>query len=226
MGQVELELMGWIMKTNLNQIIGIILLITALHKSNAASVIIPNTFLPNTPAKASEVNANFSALATAVNANTADIAALQSSSSSNTGAMMAYDSTGKLIGQFLAYSGDYMVTIKDSLGAFQVKVGRAGFGSAYDSGDKIIHYLSMNCTGSTEYYFVDRAPNTMIPYAIVVSISGKDYAKVLGDSIAPVFESYVDTDGVCRTTGSNSYSLAPVTRLVDLSSFIPPFSAR
>jgi hypothetical protein len=43
----------------------------------AGTVAIPNTFVAGTPAKAADVNANFSAVATAVNGSAADVAALQ-----------------------------------------------------------------------------------------------------------------------------------------------------
>jgi tail collar domain/collagen triple helix repeat protein len=45
--------------------------------AHAGTVTIPNTFTPETKAKAAEVNANFSAVATAVNGNANDIATLQ-----------------------------------------------------------------------------------------------------------------------------------------------------
>jgi hypothetical protein len=55
----------------------------ASHAVQAAPpVAVPNTFQPNTPAKAAEVNANFAALVNAINAQQATIAALQSQLSS------------------------------------------------------------------------------------------------------------------------------------------------
>ena len=49
----------------------------ATTAANAGSVTIPNTFTAGTPAKAADVNANFSAVATAVNGSANDVATLQ-----------------------------------------------------------------------------------------------------------------------------------------------------
>jgi hypothetical protein len=43
----------------------------------ADDLTIPNTFQPNTPARAADVNANFDAVEASVDDNAADIAALQ-----------------------------------------------------------------------------------------------------------------------------------------------------
>jgi hypothetical protein len=48
------------------------------YTARAGDVTIPNTFVSGTPAKAADVNANFSAVATAVNGTAADVTALQS----------------------------------------------------------------------------------------------------------------------------------------------------
>ena len=52
-------------------------LIMATTVANAGIVTIPNTFTAGTPAKAADVNANFSAVATAVNGSANDVATLQ-----------------------------------------------------------------------------------------------------------------------------------------------------
>jgi hypothetical protein len=52
-------------------------LATIALTATAGDVTIPNTFTAGTPAKAADVNANFSAVATAVNASAQDIATLQ-----------------------------------------------------------------------------------------------------------------------------------------------------
>src|ERR1700676_3223964 len=57
-------------------LIGLALAAIALNAS-AGNVTVPNTFSAGTPAKAADVNANFSAVATAVNASAQDIATLQ-----------------------------------------------------------------------------------------------------------------------------------------------------
>lgn len=59
---------------------GVITAVVAMAASAAyaGDVTIPNTFSAGTPAKAADVNANFSAVATAVNATAIDVATLQS----------------------------------------------------------------------------------------------------------------------------------------------------
>lgn len=66
------------MSISLKTFLSIALLSVAVQGSNAGTVTIPNAFTSGTPAKAADVNANFSALATAVNASAADISVLQS----------------------------------------------------------------------------------------------------------------------------------------------------
>ena len=53
------------------------LLAASASTAYAGDVTIPNTFAAGTPAKAADVNANFSAVATAVNGTAADVTALQ-----------------------------------------------------------------------------------------------------------------------------------------------------
>lgn len=59
----------------------LIFLLALVSEAQAASVTVPNSFSAGAPARAAEVNANFTALANAINANAGDIAALQSSAS-------------------------------------------------------------------------------------------------------------------------------------------------
>lgn len=65
-----------------------IICVLASLASYADPVTLPNTFSAGTPAKASEVNANFTALANAVNANAP---------------LMVYDSTGKAVGKYFSH---------------------------------------------------------------------------------------------------------------------------
>jgi hypothetical protein len=65
---------------NLNMTVAIAAaLALAATSAHAGTVTVPHTFVSGTPAKAEDVNANFSAIATAVNGNAADVAALVSS---------------------------------------------------------------------------------------------------------------------------------------------------
>jgi hypothetical protein len=54
-----------------------LVLVAIAFSATAGNVTVPNTFTAGTPAKAADVNANFSAVATAVNASAQDIATLQ-----------------------------------------------------------------------------------------------------------------------------------------------------
>ena len=68
---------------------GMTVLLIGSTAALAGSVTIPNTFTAHTPAVASQVNANFGAVATAVNGNAADIAALQAAIASMQGQLAA-----------------------------------------------------------------------------------------------------------------------------------------
>jgi hypothetical protein len=65
-----------LMRNRVRSVFGVAL-IAVVSTATAGTVTVPNTFTPGTPAKAADVNANFSAVANAVNNNAQDIAALQ-----------------------------------------------------------------------------------------------------------------------------------------------------
>jgi len=104
------------------------------------SVTIPNTFTANTTAKASEVNANFSAVKTAVDGNANDIATNEHDINTNT-SDIASAVKNIAVGRGLVASrsnGD--VTIKKANG--YVAVHGSAFGSFSEEGNRCIIYRS------------------------------------------------------------------------------------
>jgi hypothetical protein len=104
----------------------------------ASTVTVPNTFVAGTPAKAADVNANFSALATAIQA-------LQNAQ----GGGVVQDSNGKILGSYYpGNNGQYDYVLMKQAGlTFLATITSAGF---YPSGG--FSYTQYDC-GGTQYIF-------------------------------------------------------------------------
>jgi hypothetical protein len=108
-----------------------------------AQVTVPNTFQPASPAKASEVNANFTALATAINALTARVAKLE-------GTIVAAD----LVGTY-AMSGLGVETNNNHIAhyAFQGSIVLNANGSASYTVTQTGHQTNIGGTPFTDFAF-------------------------------------------------------------------------
>jgi len=211
MGWHGLELEEKIAMKKLSFIIGVL----ASLACYADPVTVPNTFNAGTPAKASEVNANFAALANAVNAAPKP--------------PMLYDSTGKAIGQLVGLDGRSYVNLISDVELVQVEVSRNGFGmiipNTYRKPERVF-FKTYDCTGPESYEDVI-GDNTLIRTALVANESGKTVAKVLGDAFSgsEIHTSRGVNDSACFVgDGSSYYPYASVIRTIDLSGFVPPFS--
>jgi hypothetical protein len=102
----------------------------------AAELTIPNTFQPNTPAFAGQVNDNFSALVNGINANDTRISAIETTSLPSANAVMAYAGTaaadGALARSFNSTGGTN--TLAGSGGAYTVTLGGIDCGATTGTG--------------------------------------------------------------------------------------------
>jgi len=198
------------------------------------TVTIPNAFVAGTPAKAADVNANFSAVATAVNGSAQDIASLQSSvqtlqSAPTGGVMVSVNGTavGSLLQQQFACSDGYGLGVCISGNFFWVIAtlnskgfsaflypGNASFGLA--EGNLVVphqvYFDQTNCAGN-EYagFGVDGLAAYQLRQGVVLGAIDPTDANqsyyVKGSPVSPTIMSYQTV----QTTGSYSGSLtAPV----------------
>ena len=177
-----------------------LLISTALFTATvyADPVVVPNTFTAGTPAKASEVNANFTALANAVND------ALMP--------LMVYDSTGKVIGQYQNNNAIFVIGLGSPFYLNWVTASQLGSGG-------VVYYTSTNCAGTAYLPSVD----WLIKFAEVIDMTGyipSDTAQVVN-----IYSRRTASEG-CLNDMAGPYSVRAVERVVDLSIFTPPFSLR
>jgi hypothetical protein len=157
-----------------------------------AQVTVPNTFAPNTPAKAADVNANFTAVVNGVNANAQAITSLQTQVNNipagpkgaqgpagPTGGMIVQDANGTTVGVYIyTYATAEAVAVKTSSGVWIVPLTWVGssssgqsqliFGPAPYSPEFNLYYASPNCTGTP--YFGSVASEGF-PFKVTAAVS-------------------------------------------------------
>jgi hypothetical protein len=213
-------------------------------------VTIPSTFTPGTPAKASDVNANFSAVAKAVNGSANDIANLQTAvkntpagpqgpvgpqgpqGPTGTGALVVKDSTGKLVGSYLpnatvaSPSQNESVFIRTPTVSFAVSFDTSQLGLPNYSS---LFFVSADCTG-TPYIFTP-GPAYYGPTAITNAVVVNTTVYILGSprSSLTLNSSQSPSGGslVC-SLGVHTDNFTPVVSSFDISTlgFVPPFSVQ
>jgi hypothetical protein len=193
---------------------GIFALVLLAQASNAPTVTVPNTFTPGTPAKAEDVNANFTALATAINNAVMPV--------------VVQDSAGHVIGPYMPlFFGGAMdgegVFIRNASTPFVVQVSIDGF----TSGGSLL-YTTADCSGQA-YVLAGPAPKyTLLNSAIVLNNTA--YVIQYAAETTITFGSQNTLNGStlqCAAT-SGSGTAAPVIATVNLTSlgYVPPFSLR
>jgi hypothetical protein len=169
----------------------------------AGTVTVPNTFIAGTPAKAADVNANFSALAAAIQA-------LQNAQ----GGAVVQDSNGKILGSY--YPGNTsqndFVLMKQAGLTFLVPITSAGF-IAYGG----FSYTQYDC-GGTQYI-----GNTTGVLALQPTIVGTT-AYFSGTAAGSMTILSAQANGECGPAGGLQEPVWNIGTTVDLSAFVPPFS--
>lgn len=197
------------------------LLITVV--AYADPVTVPNTFSAGTPAKASEVNANFTALANAVNANAP---------------LMVYDSTGKVVGSYFYGSKgqpENFVLIKTPSISFALtfdyrSLGNDGYLSSFFRDTAM--YTTSNCTGTAYLYsnFGNAQLRTPVLHGVIGATASGFASPIvsIGNYEAELIEvrSFGYFDGTsCNSTSGQQWAY-PIIATFDLSTLnlTPPFS--
>ena len=145
-------------RTNLNCFLALLLPLS----STADDLTIPNTFQAGTPARAAEVNGNFTAVEASVDDNAADIAVNQGAIQDNQTSIAALTagsgifaySQGVPIGRVLSPSDgsqSHIWLLSDAGFAFSVEA--SSNANSYLGGAKTIYYSGVNCTGQS---FIDQ----------------------------------------------------------------------
>jgi hypothetical protein len=241
--------------TNISALVATALTIVATS-AYSATVTVPNTFAAGTPAKAADVNANFTAVATAVNGTASDVAALQAAvkgipagpagpqgpagtpgatgptgpqgpaGAAGAGALMVKDSNGTILGPY--YPGTEGLSLN-------IVILHSPSGRAYAA---YVSSISLNSPG---------AYSPVALYYSTVDCTGTAYIVQLTSLIVPVaiviantayipgalpstvnLQSSITTTppSTCTTTAPGSVPAYPVVETVSLASYVPPFSVQ
>jgi len=125
------------------------LILTAAGSLAVADTLdVPNTFTSGTPARASEVNANFSAAEAAVNDNDSRISA-NSAAIAQRGSVLVYDGNDTELGVLVDINDDQCcISVATPQGyIFSVKLADASLAGTTNSAGSL-YYESLNCTGT------------------------------------------------------------------------------
>lgn len=183
----------------------------------ADPVMVPNTFTAGTPAKASDVNANFNALANAVTAITPPT---------------VYDIAGKVVGQ-LADTGAYVYLKPQGYGYVLAGVTKDGFQNGWTPPTR--YYESTDCTGVFYWPFNTELIDLIYPVSLdpsgIMQGSALAFGETPVDINSMVIRSSSRLFAGCEQTSNgqvlNSISpnhLLAVPKTIDLSGWVPPFS--
>jgi hypothetical protein len=214
-----------------------------IASATGGPVTIPNTFTPGTPAKAANVNANFSAVATAVNGSAQDIANLQTAvknipagprgpagpqgaqGPTGPGALMVKDSTGQVVGSYLPVGTVVQPSLYESV---FIRTSTLSFAVSFSSSqlglpnNTTLFYTSSNCTGTA--YLPSPPTIGVLPSAVVINTTAY-IAGSTASNFAP--GSYWNPAGGCMGPGGAGY-FVPVVATFNLSTLnlVPPFSVQ
>jgi Collagen triple helix repeat (20 copies) len=123
-----------------------------------------------------------------------------------------YDANNVAIGQY--FLGEVLITSQGN--PFYIAVSASGFGYS------IVYFSTSDCTGTP--YFWTGGVAQLIPYA-TTSAPGSSTAYIPGTTpITVTIGSYLQSNGNCYSGQFGTPTVLPVIT-VDLSAFVPPFSA-
>jgi hypothetical protein len=185
----------------------------AARADNAVSV--PNTFTAGTPAKAADVNANFTALVNGINNLVAPPTVV--------------DSAGHVVGPYIRFNGGInglefeAVFIRTSTISFAVAF---SIGGAPSGGGLL--YTTADCSG-TAYVEANGPQSIMMPYAMVLNTTAYVYRFWEVKLVSAASETILNGNSLqCTSLTPATVSAAPVVATIDLSTmgFVPPFSVR
>jgi hypothetical protein len=184
---------------------------------------VPNTFVAGTPAKAEDVNANFTAVANAINA-------LQTAQSA-AGPIIVEDSAGHVVGPYIPFGNPVAGSTSDLLQGVFIRTPAASFVAqiyvtGFVSGGSLL-YTTSDCTGTAYITSQNGAQSIILNYAIV--LNGTAYVLQWAATTTVSVASSASLNGSslqCTPATPAPQSAAPVIATVDLTTlgFVPPFS--
>jgi hypothetical protein len=189
-------------------------LIVAFAARASTTISVPNTFVAGTPAKAADVNANFTAIVNGINAVMPPI---------------VEDSAGHVVGPYLWFSNPLGggtnvegVFIRNSTASFVVQVDNTGFVSGGS-----LAYTTSDCTGTA--YVFGAQQSTLLPFAMVLNNTAYVVQWSATTSVSVASETnIVNGNPQCSPVTPVNARATPVVATVDISKlgFVPPFSVR
>jgi hypothetical protein len=216
-------------------------LVSAAFVAYAGSMVtVPNTFVAGTPAKASDVNANFTAVVNGINAHGQSIAtlqtnvqSLQNAQSGATTPMIVKDSAGHIVGPYIPMLPNSIaapplnegVFIRTSAASFALMLTNQSLG-----GGGALWYTTSDCTGTA--YVVPSgtwSSEQTLNYAAVINNTAYVFHWSGFTSVSLASEqTFNGTSLQCAPQTATTTGALPVVASVDLSAlgFVPPFSVQ